>query len=75
MLKMMKGEIGETRLKEQFFRNLLWKINVKEIRNVEVVRELMSLIKGFYQINPKFYLSLWDIEQSLHYLEQNFEPI
>lgn len=68
----LKSEITETKLKEQFFLNLLWKLNVKEIKNIEVIRELMSLIKGFYQVNPKFYLSLWGIEQCLHYLEQNF---
>lgn len=61
LLAAIKDQIIEPRLKEQFFRGLLWKFKLKEIKALAVVRELMQLIKSFYVNDPRFCLQLWNM--------------
>jgi hypothetical protein len=68
VLLSLRDEITDLRLKGQFFRNLLWRINIKEISNPTIIHDLMAVIKTYYQTNPKFYLTLWNVEHCLHYI-------
>lgn len=66
--------VTNLKLREQFFRGLLWKLNLKQVQQLPVVSELMRLLRECYAKEPRMCLQQWDLEHCLHYIEQNFEP-
>ena len=72
LLFSLKEELKDVSLKEQFFKELVWKINVKDIKSTPVIQELTKFIGVLYEINPKFYSKILGLRDILHYIIQQF---
>jgi hypothetical protein len=53
--------------------NLLWKINLRKVRNVEVMDHLFILIWEYYEKNFDWSYKLMPIHKILRYVIDNFE--
>ena len=64
----LNKSINDSTLKEMFFRDFLWNLKIFQNVSIEIIEDYFRFICTFYNINPSFYIKLFDINNIIEFL-------
>ncbi|CAD8203801.1 unnamed protein product [Paramecium octaurelia] len=74
LLSQLHNSIQDTKLKQQFVCNLLWRIQIYKLENFSIIEDYLKFIRMIYNGNPEFCISIFGIGKILEILIYDIDP-
>ncbi|CAD8202317.1 unnamed protein product [Paramecium pentaurelia] len=74
LLSQLNNSIQDTKLKQQFICNLLWRIQIYKLDNFSIIQDYLKFIRMIYNGNPEFCISIFGISKILEILIYDIDP-